>query len=747
MRFNDDIGLNLNEYQTQLTDKYVEDLPTELYMDLVEYINSIPFIRSLITSDMPLTKDLDKDEEGKVIVSITKPHRLENMDFFRPAALHYQKYGKYTLLTPNPHPKSPYKLFWKEEIRRCIEGYVRPSDAEWIPGDLYFYWNYCPIMITKQVNKSRKAIRTLDFPKPWLGDYLFFHYKDQAEQAGQHIAVVKMRGVGASFKAASFGVKRAVLTKNQKTFYTAYDKQFLNQDGVLNKSWKYLDFLAENTPFPRMRLKDSLNRMELRLGYKDLDTGAETGTKGEIIGISSKDDPDKIRGKRGTIYFEEFGKFPKLSDTWNVCRDSTEDGEVAYDMLIAMGTGGTEGADFSGAQDMIYNPDSYNIYSLDNVFDKNSSGKVIFHWGSYLNRNLCYDENGMPDAIKALLEVLFEFDRLRKASSDGKSLTQRRAEKCITIADAIMRVDGTIFPVADLKDCLDTALSKGESFRETHYVGELIVSSTGSIKWKNNRDKKPLRKYKFEDRYKEGAIEIFDMPQKDSDGVIANRYIISTDPVDDDIGTSLTSTWVFDTWTQSIVAEYTGRPNFVNDYYEIVRRLAVFYNASIMYENNKKGLFAYFDQHNCTHLLADAPQILVDKEMLKSAGYGNKSKGVHATQDVNNYARSRIREWLLKEAHYTFQEFKGEEQLTHKQNMHTIKSTALLEELIMWNKDGNFDRVSGLGMVMIYNEEKKKYLQSYKDKKKEPQNDFTDSDYFSNNFDNRFSYNTVDEMI
>ena len=69
-------------------------------------------------------KDKSRDAKGRIIVDITKPHVLEDMDYFRPAALHFEKYGKYTNLYPNPHPKSEYKRFWDEEVRRCISGYL-----------------------------------------------------------------------------------------------------------------------------------------------------------------------------------------------------------------------------------------------------------------------------------------------------------------------------------------------------------------------------------------------------------------------------------------------------------------------------------------------------------------------------------------------------------------------------------------------------------------------------------------------
>ena len=60
------------------------------------------------------------------------------MDYFRPSAIHFQKYGCYTNLKPNANPNSEYGKWIREEIRRCYEGYIRKSDGEWITGYMYF---------------------------------------------------------------------------------------------------------------------------------------------------------------------------------------------------------------------------------------------------------------------------------------------------------------------------------------------------------------------------------------------------------------------------------------------------------------------------------------------------------------------------------------------------------------------------------------------------------------------------------
>jgi len=80
----------------------------------------------------------------------------------------------------------------------------------------------------------------------------------------------------------------------------------------------------------------------------------------------------------------------------------------------------------------------------------------------------------------------------------------------------------------------------------------------------------------------------------------------------------------------------------------MARRLCLFYNGRMNYENNKKGLFAYFSRMNSLYLLTDILDFLKDKDMIKGSAFGNKAKGTVATAPINAYGRTLLRNWLLK---------------------------------------------------------------------------------------------------
>ena len=256
--------------------------------------------------------------------------------------------------------------------------------------------------------------------------------------------------------------------------------------------------------------------------------------------------------------------------------------------------------------------------------------------------------------------------------------------------------------------------------------------------------KTPIRNFPHKDNKQEGAIEIFKMPEKDSSGkVFSGRYIAGCDPYDDDVADtmSLGSFFVFDLWTDKIVAEYTGRPTFADDFYEKCRLLCLFYNARLNYESNKKGLFAYFSKMNCLYLLTDVLEYLKDKDMVKGQLFGNKSKGTTATQAINSYGRTLIRNWLILPKTVVIND--GEKDIeSTTYNLNFIRNRALLQELSQWNVDGNFDRVSALGMLMLLREDRMITFGGQPEKAKEvPSSYLGNDDFFKNNYDNRLAFN------
>lgn len=757
----------MNKYQTELTEELVNSLPQEVQDQLFDIINNVEFVKRLISPTREYAKDRPRDDRGRIIVDLANPHILEDMDYFRPSAIHYEKYGTFTNLRPNANPNSEYGKWVREERRRIWDGYVRESDGEWVTGYMYWFLNYSPMMLSKireykdkngKKRKSKRADRVEALPECWEGIYWRFHCLDQASngglynnfEGGQHMAELASRGKGKSYSLASILNHIFVVGENEeahekvKGIVTAYQKEYLTKDGVLNKFVDMANFCATNTQFPRKRLKNSLQEMTWIMGYKDVELDIERGTQNTVLGVSSKDDESKLRGKRAAkILIEEFGTFPRLVDLYNVLLPSVQEGDIVFGQIYMLGTAGDNESDFAGAQEIMYNPKGYNMYAIPNVYDKFNQGKpyFVFFFPGYVNRKGCYNEDGVSDVIKALIEILMNRYRVKYNSTDPNTIIKTIAEVPITPAEAIVKTGVNMFPVADLTERIGQLDANPTEYDDV-YVGDLVFNKDGQVEYKPT-SATPIRDFPHKDNKIEGAIEIYQLPEIDRNtGKPYNdRYILGADPYDDDESNtmSLGSIFVLDLWTDRIVAEYTGRPSFADDYYEICRKLCLFYNGRLNYEYNKKGLFSHFSTRNSLYLLTDVLDFLKEKQMMKD-GYGNKSKGTNASPAINAYARSRLRSWLLAPVPI-MQTIDGEEKEVMVPRLFTVRNRALLKELINYNSEGNFDRISAMGMLMLLREDRMIRYQGdvSKEKQERANNNYDGNDpFFKINYDFRF---------
>ena len=1125
-----------NHYNSSIESLELENAKQEILDNFYDFLDNVPFIRYMVNPLRPTAKDLPKDESGKIIVDITKPHILEDMDYFRPSALHYIKYGTYTNLRPNPNPNSEFGKWIREETRRCFEGYVRPSDGEWVTGDYYFFLNYCPMLVSQKVDGTNKAIRTESFPSVWDGHYLMSHYLEQARNKGKQAAALSSRGRGKSYWGAGMLAKRFVLgvgkdgeSRKRTSFILASDtSKLVAGDQTLDKFQYDIDFIKENMQWPSMRLTDALQKMQWKMGYVDLNTGTKKGTLNSVVGFSVVDEA-KIRGSRGDLFlFEEAGSFPKLLSTYNNLIPSVKEGDNVYGQIFLYGcvcagtivykdngepvkiedvklndtllgyngnntsvehiswrnpeaykecveittegnkkircsidhpllafnkkvfksgsrldkscsfylanelkvgdsllmpktigtfgtynepdayllgalfgdgsfsgnqcvtlsicteeeyayysskydlgisklskgdntyaqlyfkkmhpllkkysmdkkafgkktfpnniyewdkesvcnflggyfnadgnvqitkvkhrtikltskyeehllmvqsllnklgitsyilkehkkasilhsktnnriyemketdcfvlyinnsediitfrenikfiikkkqekldsynvnhnntyndikfilrdnhkgknfegtsfnnirkatiksiksigiqriynmtadtthtyisnnfissnTSGDSDSDFQSMQEIMYNPEGYDVYGIDNVYDKEGFGKrkFTFFFPEYLNRAGCYDNNGNSDVTKALFEIISERVKVKYNSSDIRTILKTISDRPIVPQEAIMRVKGNFFPITDINNRI-AQLDANPSEYDDVYIGKIIFNKDNKPEFQPTTDT-PIRDFPLKNENTKGAIEIFKLPEKDANGnVFNNRYIAGLDPIDDDSSNdslhSLMSLFVLDLWTDSIVCEYTGRLEFADDQYEIIRKILLFFNARCLYENNKKGIYAYFAKMNSLYLLEETPEFLKEKDMIKTVGIGNKAVGFSANKAVNDYADRCTRNWLMQPV-TIISEVDGKEVESTVYKLYTVKNRAFLRECSLFNPDINVDRIRAFGALMLSREQHLIYnngeLKRNEDK---VEKDYLgNDDYFTNNYDRRNS--------
>lgn len=636
--------------------------------------------------------------------------RLHDTDKFRQAAIFFQQHGCYTLA---PRGTTDYNKYWEQETDRCLNGYTAP-DGEGITGYNYFYLNYSPIMRLKEEeytdregNLRKRRQRILEFPSFWDYDYYYFCAIEQAELEGKHMAVLKCRQRGYSFKGGSMLVRNYMLIPGSKNFAIASEQKFLIGDGLLTKAWQIMDFLDKHTAWAKQRLVST--RMERTSGYKITDEfgkQTEQGYLSSITGITLKNDPERVRGTRAKlVLWEEGGKFPSLLDAWRIEQPSveTDDGK-AFGLMIAFGTGGTEGASFEGLKELFYKPKSYNVLSFPNIWDEGRENtECAFFVPAYSNlesfdddgNQVYMDKDGNSYKEKAIENLIDQRNKVKDGGASQQSIDRFISERPIRPAEAVLELGKNIFPRKLLMDQL-TRIRTNKKLQSMKHVVDLEWDGNGQVKAteKPNGD---ITNYPLKKGDKpHGSVVIWEYPVKDPP---LGLYIGGCDPYDhdDSFTNSLGSTFIFkrvragEAWTDVIVAEYSGRPDTAEEYYENVRKLLTFYNARLLFENERKGIYPYFTNKHCDYLLADQPDKIIS-EVFKDSKV-QRRKGCHMTKQIRAYGEGLILEWLLDE----FEE--------GHPNVERVYSEPLIEELIENDGVRNVDRVIALCMVMIYREE------------------------------------------
>ena len=748
-------NVKFNKCQTPLEDLHLEKYPAEVQEQFWDFLNNVPFIRWMVSPDRPLVSELPRDNEGRAIIDITHPPILEDSDYFRPSALAYKaNKGRYVLLRPNANPNSDFGKWLYSQRERGWNGYCNPTTGMWVTGDYYWMLNFCPMHLVE--NENGIDIRTVAHPRFWDGQFLMSHYFLQARTHGHHAAELASRGKGKTSFGGGLLAKRCIIgeSENNKTevqcMVTAVDRtKLMDTNQILRVFKDNLDHCAKYTQFASHRLKSSDQEMEWKMGFKKAGSEVEYGSKNSVSGIITGVNQDKLNGSRGVLYLiEEAGIFKNLTSMYNMIRPSVEHGSKVFGEIFAYGTAGDDQSDFTAFAEMFYSPEGYNLEPLDNVFDKEGQGrkKCCFFFPAYLNYDeSCIDKNGNSDVSKALLMILYDRYKVKYGTTDINTIVKRISQYPIVPQEAMLRSHGNIFPVTELNERLNQLDNDPNAFDDV-YVGELVQDNkTGKVKFNPTIDL-PIRDFPTKDNKVKGALEIFEMPKKNGeDKIPAGRYICSADPYDADCSNtmSLGSIFVMDLWTDMIVAEYTGRPTFAEDFYEICRKLCLFYNCRCMYEQNVMGMFSYFSSHNATHLLAETPEYLVQRNMISSIGYGNKSVGIRATTPIINGAFKMIQTWLRKPIISIETDADGNNNEVSIPNLYRIKNRALLKELVLWNPQGNFDRVMSLVQLMLYREEKMVLYHGDLRHTEEISSGMEKDDYWDKNYPGKKNYATA----
>lgn len=679
---------------------------------------------------------------------------LTNTHLFSEAAQHFKKYGRYC---DYPQGTPSHYIFWKDELEKCIYGH-QIGDVR-ITGDHYYYLNYVQIKITQEIKNpvtgkvNKKKI--VDFPKFWDGDYNFFWAKEIAVngsteefvkklnlqwtplslKGGHNLMVGKARRKGFSYKNAAMISNGYNTIRNHKSLVCAFEKKFLYPDGTMKMVTDNMDFLNKETAW-RKRRQDINQQAHRKASYKAYENGVEVhkGYMSEVQALTFKDNPDAARGKDADIVvLEECGAFPNLKDTFFSTKPCVEDGGVQTGVMILFGTGGDMEGGTIDFESMFYNPEPYNILPFDNIWDDGAQGmKSGLFFPDYQNKVGYMDKDGNSLKEEAIKAEQAKRDRIKNTSKDPQAYDKHITEYPFKPKEAFLRSNINLFPTAALSEWRNRIEQTG-IFKNMGVTGEMAKTGNGVVKFVRNENKRPVFKFPA-DKGSDltGCVVIYQVPYRGPDGKIPeDMYVAVHDPygIDSANGQSLGVTYIikrmnnFSQPDDMIVASYVGRPDSLDEYNEEMFLLAEYYNARIAFENDRGEVIPYAKRTGRLWLLHREPEIYDNDDGTRFKTLGRKFGISMGSKERKKMAEIYLRDWLKRKRGVNQKGF-------IERNLHKIYDPALIDELIRFSRDGNFDRVSAL-LVWVFQE--KAMLEQDVEETDQDENteSFWDRDFFS----------------
>ena len=630
--------------------------------------------------DVAVTEDvLYFDPELSYELTGYRPiNETQGLDFdptpFNELAQIYDRTGSYT---EYPADSKPYNDFWREQYKRCTEGYTVGKYR--ITGDHYFFLNFYRMEVISEGARGG-AGRNEKFPTFLAKQYEFFHYVEMAERLHKDVAILKARGIGLSEIVACLAVRPYITNRGYRSLLTCAAEGKLTP--LKTKCWKQLNWLDMNTNGGMRHLRQKVNNADTKRASQVTPDGVEYGWMSEIDSVIA-DTSDKIRGDRvDRLIYEEAGSNKYLTKSWIQGNALVELGGYHFGTRIALGTGGDDMA-LEGLSNIFAKPEGYNVLPYKNYDTEDRKPQLTAFFipaHKFSLREEFLDTRGVTQS-----EEFKKFYEEERKKLSGKDLLDYCAEHCFIPNEALYKQGENIFDSIAIADRL-TQIRIFKAGLKPEYV---------SLLWDRSGDTPDLTKVKVINN-PNSKIAIYERPLRDEDGlVLKNLYVAGIDSIDQGSGDSSTSTDVSDfcivikkriygLQEAKYVAIYKDRPRDIREAYDVAMKLLVWYNCKALLEHTKISIVTYFKEKKKDSLFMKRPA-----STLGDMKRGNSQMiGVPATEAIIKHGLELINNFV-------------------NDYCYSIDIDEMLEQLLKysWENKRKFDIIAAMEMAEIGDEE------------------------------------------
>lgn len=349
-------------------------------------------------------------------------------------------------------------------------------------------------------------------------------------------------------------------------------------------------------------------------------------------------------------------------------------------------TGGDSGPNLAGLSSMYYNPESFNMLPYKNYHTRSGEPEyTAFFVPAYSMVTQFCDKRGVCDEI--LSKQYYNTERLKK-SNDAKNLLEYKSEYCFYAEEALIREGENRFDAVKLADQIANI--------ELHKLIEKPKKAKLSFPFNPDLGKPDMNQMPKLEYDNSGVLEIVEEPIKDEHGIPYNNlYVIGVDGIDADQSTStgqkdvskfaiIVKRRALGLLEPTYVAYYKDRPKDIREAFDMVIKLAMFYNAKVMIEATRVSVITYMKEHKKSNFLFRRPTA----SLPQTTKVNNRQYGCPATQTIIEHQLDLI-DNFINDYYYT------------------IRSLELLNELCKYSYENKkkFDFVAAAGMVELADEE------------------------------------------
>ena len=621
-------------------------------------------------------------------------YNFTNTHHWRKPAIYFEEHNRYTPYELNSNEAGQ----WFDFQESLFDGFI--CDSVYVPGDFYFYLNFCPIY---DKIKDKNC-----FPTLWDSDYHYYMYLELAWYSSKDAICVKLRQKGYSLKHVSRLIKKFIFGKSLKLKIVGHDEAYVLDEWTILEGYKA--FLDEHTVWYRNLNPSEVlnweNKIDVTEGFtkkKKISKGRKTVLKGYTVKTNST---KAVGGPAKEIYCTEAGKFPNLDKFVGFARPNIQMGSVKTGMIVACGAVG-ELKDCEPLRKYIFSPQDNGFLGVPDLQDSNqTTGFFCPYYWNYAYEDAttksviyCYDKDGNSDIETAKHYIKIEAEQQKKKSITEYKLWKSQYPE--TLRDAFDLRDDNIFPVEDISK----QLSKLEMYNPI--LVEIKKVGDRDLKHFFAKDLDIVRDYPVKpSTVRSGAVVMFEPPKENAP---SGLYYAGVDPIKQ-IRTvssdSLMSCYIFkaahqidnEFFQEVPVAWYCGRHEDPEKTYFTVSNMLRYYNAKAVIENDSREFITWMILKNNQDLMYRRSELTMSNDVVRVSNIFDDFGVTTGSGKMKEYYWTLINKYL---GEVIETDFMPDGTPVERLGIERIKDYMLLKELSIFHDKRNVDRMIAFALGLI----------------------------------------------